>query len=184
MLTGLDLTTDANSLHVSFFLLFLLSFAFCFFFASHSFLSLFIFSLVFLSGISPLLLSMSYCPFQVSLQPVALSQMALQIMCTTKYYILACIISIIRVTITTVILFKARHDHWNHLEFLCFFLFPLPLHNECEPVHVKMRVTFIDSSWKVLFVVFATLNKVLDKTRAMWGRTIKEDTRKRRHETK
>lgn len=149
MLTGLDLTTDANSLHVSFFLLFLLSFA-------SSFLSLFIFPLVFLSGISPfsLLVSMSYCPFQVSLQPVALSGMALQIMCTTKYDILACIITIIQVTITTVLLNKARHDHCSPLEFLCFFLFPLPLHNEFVPVHVKMRVTSIDSTWKVLFVVF------------------------------
>lgn len=97
---------------------------------------------------------MSYCPFQVSLQPVALSGMALQIMCTTKYDILACIITIIQVTITTVLLNKARHDHCSPLEFLCFFLFPLPLHNEFVPVHVKMRVTSIDSTWKVLFVVF------------------------------
>lgn len=160
--------------------------SFCFFFSLlHPFFSASsFFPLVFLSGISPfsLLVSMSYCPFQVSLQPVALSEMVLQIMCTTKYDILACIITIIQVTITTVLLYKARHDHCSPLEFLCFFLFPL--HNEFVPVHVKMRVTSIDSTWKVLFVVFATLNKVLDKTRAMWGKTIKENTRKRRHETK
>lgn len=97
-------------------------------------------------------------------------------MCTTKYDILACIITIIQVTITTVLLYKTRHDHCSPLEFLCFFLFPL--HNEFVPVHVKMRVTSIDSTWKVLFVVFATLNKVLDKTRAMWGKTIKENKKK------